>query len=102
MSRTRTSLLAALTLVAGASATALCVPSADAAATATPCTVDYKVQNQGGTGFPAAVTITNNAAAKSNWSVKWSYAGNQQVTSGWNAKVSQSGTAVTAANESYN
>jgi cellulose 1,4-beta-cellobiosidase len=34
--------------------------------------------------------------------VKWSYAGNQQVTSGWNAKISQSGTAVTAANETYN
>ena len=34
--------------------------------------------------------------------MKWSYAGNQKVTSGWNAKISQSGTAVTAANESYN
>jgi len=69
---------------------------------AVPCTVDYKVQNQWDTGFTAAVTITNNSAAKSSWSLKWSYAGNQKVTSGWNAKVSQSGTAVTAANESYN
>jgi cellulose 1,4-beta-cellobiosidase len=34
--------------------------------------------------------------------VKWSYAGNQKVTSGWNAKITQSGAAVTAANESYN
>ncbi|MFD9819886.1 glycoside hydrolase family 6 protein [Streptomyces violascens] len=102
MNRTRTSLLAALTLVAGASGTALTATSADAAATAAPCTVDYKVQNQWGTGFTAAVTITNNTSAKSSWSVKWSYAGNQQVTSGWSAKVSQSGTAVTAANESYN
>jgi cellulose 1,4-beta-cellobiosidase len=78
------------------------VTSGDMGIAAVPCTVDYKVQNQWGTGFTAAVTITNNSAAKSSWSLKWSYAGNQKVTSGWNAKVSQSGTAVTAANESYN
>lgn len=102
MSRTRTSLLAALALVAGASGTALTAAPAGAAAASVPCTVDYKVQNQWDTGFTAAVTITNNAAAKSSWSVKWAYAGNQKVTSGWNARISQSGTAVTAANESYN
>jgi cellulose 1,4-beta-cellobiosidase len=103
MSRTRTALLAALVLVAGASGTAVAAaPSADAGIAAIPCTVDYKVQNQWDTGFTAAVTITNNSAAKSSWAAKWSYAGNQQVTSGWNAKISQSGTAVTAANETYN
>ncbi|MDV9171456.1 glycoside hydrolase family 6 protein [Streptomyces sp. W16] len=103
MSRTRTALLAALVLVAGASGTAVAVtPSSDVGIAAIPCSVDYKVQNQWGTGFTAAVTITNNSAAKSSWAVKWSYAGNQQVTSGWNAKISQSGTAVTAANETYN
>ncbi|MGX1240751.1 cellulose 1,4-beta-cellobiosidase [Streptomyces pseudovenezuelae] len=42
------------------------------------------------------------APPKTSWSLKWSYAGNQKVTSGWNARISQSGTAVTAANESYN
>ncbi|MFH8774065.1 MULTISPECIES: glycoside hydrolase family 6 protein [unclassified Streptomyces] len=102
MSRTRTSLLAALALVAGASGTALTAAPAGAATTSIPCTVDYKVQNQWDTGFTAAVTVTNNAAAKSSWSVKWSYAGNQQVTSGWNARITQSGTAVTANNETYN
>ncbi|MER6291139.1 glycoside hydrolase family 6 protein [Streptomyces sviceus] len=102
MSRTRTALLAALALVAGASGTALAVAPGDAGIAAVPCTVDYKVQNQWDTGFTAAVTITNNATAKSSWSLKWAYAGNQKVTSGWNAKISQSGTAVTAANESYN
>jgi cellulose 1,4-beta-cellobiosidase len=102
MSRTRTALLAALALVAGASGTALAAAPGDVGLAAVPCTVDYKVQNQWDTGFTAAVTITNNSAAKSSWSLKWSYAGNQKVTSGWNAKVSQSGTAVTAANESYN
>jgi cellulose 1,4-beta-cellobiosidase len=103
MSRTRTALLAALVLVAGASGTAVAAtPSADVGIAAIPCSVDYKVQNQWDTGFTAAVTVTNNSAAKSSWAVKWSYAGNQQVTSVWNAKISQSGTAVTAANETYN
>ncbi|MER6212206.1 glycoside hydrolase family 6 protein [Streptomyces sp. NPDC001642] len=103
MSRTRTALLAALVLVAGASGTAVAAaPSADTGIAAIPCSVDYKVQSQWDTGFTAAVTITNNGAAKSSWAAKWSYAGNQKVTSGWNAKISQSGTAVTAANETYN
>ncbi|MFJ8601804.1 glycoside hydrolase family 6 protein [Streptomyces shenzhenensis] len=103
MSRTRTAMLAALALVAGASGTAFAsVPAAEAGLSAIPCTVDYKVQNQWDTGFTTAVTVTNNGAAKSSWSVKWAYAGNQTVTSGWNAKFSQSGTAVTVANETYN
>ncbi|MFF1725658.1 glycoside hydrolase family 6 protein [Streptomyces sviceus] len=102
MSRTRTALLAALALVAGASGTALAVAPGGAGIAAVPCTVDYKVQNQWDTGFTAAVTITNNTTAKSSWSLKWSYAGNQKVTNFWNSKISQSGAAVTAANESYN
>ncbi|MEU4658303.1 glycoside hydrolase family 6 protein [Streptomyces sp. NPDC023723] len=102
MSRSRTALLAALALVAGASGAAYAAVPPDVGAAAVPCTVDYKVQNDWGSGFTAAVTVTNNTAAKSGWSLKWSYAGNQKVTSGWNAKLSQSGTAVTAANESYN
>ncbi|GGX96156.1 glycoside hydrolase family 6 protein [Streptomyces fructofermentans] len=102
MSRTRTALLSALALVAGTAGAAVAAIPQDVGALAVPCTVDYKVQNQWDSGFTAAVTVTNNSAAKSSWSVKWSYAGNQKVTSGWNARISQSGTAVTAANESYN
>lgn len=100
MSRTRTALLAALALVASGTGTALAAVPADIAAI--PCTVDYKVQNQWDTGFTVAVTVTNNGAAKSSWAVKWSYAGNQKVTSGWNARISQSGADVTAANETHN
>ncbi|MFI1410971.1 glycoside hydrolase family 6 protein [Streptomyces sp. NPDC020707] len=103
MSRTRTALLAALALVAGtAGAAVAAIPPDAGAVAAVPCTVEYKVQNQWDTGFTTAVKVTNNGAAKSSWAVKWSYAGNQKVTSGWNAKLSQSGTAVTAANENYN
>lgn len=95
-------MLAALALVAGASGTALAVVPGDVGVTAVPCTVDYKVQNQWDTGFTAAVTVTNNSAAKSSWSVKWSYAGNQRITNAWNTKLTQSGAAVTADNETYN
>ncbi|QOV34323.1 glycoside hydrolase family 6 protein [Streptomyces ferrugineus] len=102
MSRTRTAMLAALALVAGASGTALAADPGGIGTAAVPCTVDYTVQNQWDTGFTAAVTVTNQGAAKSNWSVKWSYAGNQKVTSGWNARISQSGADVTATNETYN
>ncbi|KMS82592.1 MULTISPECIES: glycoside hydrolase family 6 protein [Streptomyces] len=104
MSRTKTTLLVALGLLAGASGTAFAAlpGGSGAAVAAVPCAVDYKIQSQWDTGFTAAVTITNNGAAKSAWSLKWSYGGTQKVTSGWNAKISQSGTAVTAANESYN
>src|SRR5256885_10371515 len=99
MSRTRTAILAALALVAGTAGTATAVVPGDVSAASVPCTVDYKVQNDWGSGFTAAVTVTNNSAAKSSWAVKWSYAGNQKVTNYWNAKLTQSGTAVTAANE---
>ncbi|MFI7401933.1 glycoside hydrolase family 6 protein [Streptomyces sp. NPDC049541] len=102
MSRTRTALLAALALVAGAAGTATAVVPGGVSTASVPCTVDYKVQNDWGSGFTAAVTVTNNSAAKSSWAVKWSYAGNQKITNFWNSKITQSGTAVTAANESYN
>ncbi|MFJ8542606.1 glycoside hydrolase family 6 protein [Streptomyces sp. NPDC093586] len=102
MTRTRTAMLAALTLVAGASGTALAAHTATAGAAAAACTVDYQVQNDWGSGFTAAVTVTNNGAPTSGWSLGWTYAGSQKVTNGWNAKISQSGAAVTAVNESYN
>jgi cellulose 1,4-beta-cellobiosidase len=91
-----------LALVAGAAGTAMAAVPDDVGAKAIPCTVDYKVQNQWSTGFTAAVTVTNNSAAKTSWAVKWSYAGNQQVGNGWNSRITQSGTSVTAANETYN
>ncbi|GHF75853.1 glucanase [Streptomyces thermodiastaticus] len=95
-------MLAALTLVAGGMSMALAAGPASAGPAAPACTVDYKVQNQWQGGFTAAVTVTNNGAAKSAWTLKWSYAGDQKITSGWNAKITQSGADVTVTNESYN
>ncbi|MEY9910400.1 hypothetical protein ABIA35_006644 [Catenulispora sp. MAP12-49] len=65
------------------------------------CTVTYQV-NQWSTGFTADVTVTNNGPAVSAWTATWSWTGNQQVTSGWNAQLSQSGQQVSAASEPYN
>src|SRR5688500_9531778 len=101
MRRVRTAALAVAALVAGTTGATL-ASGADVANAAVPCTVAYTVQNQWNTGFTTSVAVTNNGAARTSWSVGWSYAGNQQVTHGWNARISQSGQAVTALNETYN
>jgi hypothetical protein len=71
------------------------------AAAATACDVTYTA-NQWSTGFTADVKVTNNGAPVSGWVVTWSFPGNQQVSNGWNAQVTQSGSAVTATAPSYN
>ncbi|MCX3059682.1 glycoside hydrolase family 6 protein [Streptomyces sp. GXMU-J5] len=75
---------------------------ADMTPAATACSVDYTIQNQWDGGFTTAVTITNNSAALSGWNLTWSFSGDQKVSSGWNAQISQSGADVTAENETYN
>ena len=66
------------------------------------CQVSY-VKNEWGGGFTANVTVTNTGTAAINgWTLKWSFPGDQKVTNAWNATVSQSGQAVSAANVSYN
>ncbi|WP_329268849.1 cellulase family glycosylhydrolase [Streptomyces sp. NBC_01451] len=70
---------------------------------ATPaCTVEYSVTSAWDAGFQGSVRITNNQAALSSWSLAFDFGAGQKLTQGWNAKWSQSGTTVTAANESYN
>jgi hypothetical protein len=66
------------------------------------CTVEYSVTSRWDTGFQGAVRITNNTAAVSSWRLTFDLAAGQKVNQGWNAEWSQSGTTVTAANESYN
>ena len=59
--------------------------------------------NQWNTGFTANVAIKNTGTAAVNgWTLKWAFAGNQKVTNAWGATVTQSGTAVTATNATYN
>jgi hypothetical protein len=68
----------------------------------TACRVAYRA-NTWSTGFTADVTVTNSGTAPINgWTLTFPFSGNQQVTSAWNATVSQSGSTVTARNAAYN
>ncbi|MEA5365044.1 cellulose-binding domain-containing protein [Amycolatopsis sp., V23-08] len=92
---------AALAGLCLAAAGTTAVLAAGPAAAAPACGVDYHV-DQWATGFTAQVTVTNGATALASWTLSWHYAGTQVVTSGWNATVRQSGTAVTAESLPYN
>ncbi|MEV7241870.1 cellulose binding domain-containing protein [Streptomyces sp. NPDC093248] len=93
-------------LLAVAGATALLggvlVPVVTAEGATPACTVEYAVTSQWDNGFQGSVRITNNQAAMSGWKLTFDFAAGQEVTQGWNAKWSQSGTTVTAANEDWN
>lgn len=78
------------------------VTTAAASAAVTGCRVDYRVTNQWSGGFGADVTVTNLGDPITAWTLTWTYAAGQSVTQAWNATVTQSGTAVTARNVSYN
>ncbi|MET8230305.1 cellulose binding domain-containing protein [Micromonospora sp. NPDC005298] len=66
------------------------------------CAVKYTA-NSWNNGFTADVQITNTGSSALNgWTLTYSLPGGQQVTSAWNATVSQSGSTVTARNVSHN
>lgn len=75
------------------------VPSASS----TPgCTVTYNLFSWGN-GGTVAVSITNNTATAINgWKLAWNFSGDEKITNFWSAGYTQSGTAVTVANESWN
>jgi len=67
------------------------------------CTIDYSISPQNSTAFGAAITIVNNGGtALSSWTLTWSFANGQTVSSLWNGNETQSGANVTVTNESYN
>ncbi len=68
------------------------------------CHVGYTVSNDWGTGFTAALTVTNSGGTPINgWSLTWAWPGNQTLSGGaWNANGSQSGRNVTLTNASWN
>jgi cellulose 1,4-beta-cellobiosidase len=87
---------AAATLVSG-----LGIAVATNASAAAGCRVDYSV-NQWSTGFTANMTVTNlGDPISGGWHVNWSFPGNQTITQGWSATITQSGQAVTAVNPSW-
>jgi Cellulose binding domain/Glycosyl hydrolase family 12/IPT/TIG domain len=67
------------------------------------CHITYTITNSWSGGFQAAITIGNTGStALSNWSLKWTYGGNQQITSLWNGSLTQSGESETVNSLSYN
>ena len=72
------------------------------AAAATACRVDYAVTSQWPGGFVANVALTNVGDPLNGWTMSWSFADGQAVTSAWNATVTQSGSTVTASSVSWN
>src|ERR1019366_1804906 len=67
------------------------------------CSVHYAITNQWQGGFGASISITNTSSTAINgWSLKFSFPNGQTVTQLWNGSVTQSGSAVTITNASYN
>ncbi|SCF14308.1 cellulose 1,4-beta-cellobiosidase [Micromonospora tulbaghiae] len=95
--RRRTAMVAATALVIGGVA----LP-AGAAQAAPACDVTYATTDWNN-GFTANVTIKNLGDALNNWSLKFAFPNSsQRVVQGWSARWSQSGSEVTATNESWN
>ncbi|GAB3983134.1 glycoside hydrolase family 3 N-terminal domain-containing protein [Plantactinospora veratri] len=67
------------------------------------CQVTYAVDEWGG-GFSANLTVRNTGtSALTGWTLGFGFpAGGQRVVQGWSARWTQSGSAVTATNESWN
>ena len=64
------------------------------------CTVDYAISQYNSTQFGATVSIKNGGStALSGWSLTWSFANGQTITSSWNGTVSQSGANVTVSEQ---
>ncbi|MER5458092.1 non-reducing end alpha-L-arabinofuranosidase family hydrolase [Micromonospora sp. NPDC002389] len=94
------SLVSAGVAMLATSAVAVVAPPAGAAAAG--CSVTYAVSSQWQGGFGANVSITNLGDPLSSWTLTWSFGAGQTVTQSWNTTLTQSGTAVTARNVSYN
>lgn len=67
------------------------------------CHVTYTVSNQWNTGFTANLTIGNTGTTTiAGWTLVWTFAAGQTLTSTWSGTFSQSGSTVTVTNASYN
>jgi hypothetical protein len=74
-----------------------------AATSGSGCHVVYSISPQNTTAFGAAISIQNTGStAISSWTLTWSFANGQAVTSLWNGTETQSGANVTVKNLGYN
>ncbi len=80
-------------------ATATAIAPTGTPTTSSSCAVDYDIVNQWGNGFQANLTITNlGISAVGGYTLTWDFASGEQVSSGWNATFSQTGTTASASN----
>src|SRR4051794_33178397 len=88
---------AAVTLLSGLGVAAV----ASQASAAAGCRVTYTA-NSWSTGFTGNINLTNlGDPISGGWTLTWDFPGNQHITQGWSATISQSGQHVTAANPSW-
>ncbi|HXR65349.1 MAG TPA: arabinofuranosidase catalytic domain-containing protein, partial [Ktedonobacteraceae bacterium] len=67
------------------------------------CSVHYGITNQWPGGFGASLAITNTGSTAINgWNLQFSFPNGQSITQIWNGSDTQSGSAVTITNVSYN
>ena len=72
-----------------------------ASGTGSACTVDYAISPQNSSQFGATLSIINNGTTTlSNWSLTWTFANGQTISSSWNGTVSQSGANVKVSEQS--
>src|SRR5689334_316832 len=99
LSRTRSRLALAVSVIVAAGAA---VTTAIAAHAAAGCQVTYTVSSQWPGGFGANVSVNNLGDAISSWRLTWSFSAGQTITQLWNGTYTQSGSQVTVNNVSYN
>jgi cellulose 1,4-beta-cellobiosidase len=78
-------------------------PSPSASPRPPACRATYVVSSQWAGGFVAGLTVTNAAQVPvTGWTITFPFDGDQRVVSVWNARFSQTGTAVTLTNLNRN
>jgi endo-1,4-beta-xylanase len=92
----------AVVAAAGMLSAAGALSAGSSSAASAGCSVAYTVSSQWPGGFNASVVITNLGSQITSWRLTWDFAAGQQITQGWSAAYSQSGTQVAAVNASWN
>jgi hypothetical protein len=102
LTRGRRIALLSATVTASTAIAAAAVATVSAHAATAGCRVAYSVTSQWPGGFTGNLNLTNLGDPVTAWTVKWSFTAGQQVTAGWNATFSQSGSAVTVTDAGWN
>ncbi|MDI1466426.1 cellulose binding domain-containing protein, partial [Catellatospora sp. KI3] len=102
MSKNRSTLVGLLTAGAALLASTTVLVALPAGAAAAGCSVNYAVSSEWPGGFGANVSLTNLGDPVTSWTLTWTFGAGQAVTQFWNTTLTQSGSAVTAKNVSYN